>query len=87
MSFIEFQEALGRIAEEASLPPAPGIFEEDEEWFLEKRRNLPLGYKLEGLILRLLDRCTETLFKMNYPPIQKSIFWVDPDESEFDLVD
>lgn len=29
MSQIEFYEALGRIAEEANLPPGPGVYEEN----------------------------------------------------------
>lgn len=38
MSINEFYEALGRIAEEASLIPGKGIYDEEEEWLLEKRR-------------------------------------------------
>ncbi len=56
---IEFFEALGRIAEEASLPPAPGLFNEDEDWLIDKRKNLPLGFKLEGLVIKLLNKCTD----------------------------
>ena len=43
MSLIEFYEALSRVAEEACLPPLPGIYEEQDVATLEQRAKMPLG--------------------------------------------
>ena len=59
MSMVEFYEALGRIAEEASLVPLTGIYDDEDEWLLDKRRQLPLGHKLEGLILKIFEYCCD----------------------------
>ena len=59
MSIIEFYEALGRIAEEASFIPLPGIYPDDTDWTLEKKMKLPLAHKLEGLIDKIYDKCLD----------------------------
>lgn len=55
MNQIEFYEALARIAEEASLPPHAGLFPDDKVWLIAEKQKLPLGYKLESLLLRIYD--------------------------------
>lgn len=91
MSYVEYYEALARIAEEASLIPMLGEFgihqDEEKDWTLKRRREQPLGHKIEALVLRLYDCCLDASFKLNHHRPSKSFFWVDPDESDFDYVD
>lgn len=91
MSMVEFYEALARIAEEASLIPMLGEYgvypDDGSDWTLERRKAEPLGHKIEALILRLYDCCTDTAFKLNIPRPDRSFFWKDPEESDFDYVD
>ncbi|KRW99368.1 hypothetical protein PPERSA_02480 [Pseudocohnilembus persalinus] len=91
MSLVEFYEAIGRLAEKASFLPLEGVpdlenLDNESKWPLSKRKELPLGYKMEGFIMVMLQRCCSPLFKQNMPKYNKSIFWVDPDESDYDLV-
>ena len=86
MNIYEFQEALARVAEEACLPPGIGIYNQDYEWTMDKKKKLPLHYKLEGLVLQLLKYCTDKYFKKTYPVLEKSVFYKDPNESDFELV-
>ncbi|KAL4466565.1 hypothetical protein ABPG72_010616 [Tetrahymena utriculariae] len=81
MSQVEFYEALTRIAQEACLIVGPGIYPADYEWTWEKRQQQSLAYKLEGLVLRLLDTVCDSSFKAQYPKIEKS-FFVKVDDSE-----
>ncbi|KRX01621.1 hypothetical protein PPERSA_00328 [Pseudocohnilembus persalinus] len=92
MSPVEYYEALARIAEEANLIPVLGPFgvdqdENKDKWTLEKRKNQKLGHKLEALIWRMYECCTDLAYKQNNPVLEKSFFWKDPEESEFDLID
>ena len=87
MNIYEFYEAMGRIAEEACLLPGKGIYGEDYEWTLEKKKAMPLHYKLEGLVLILYKNCTDAEFKKNHPSIEKSIFCVNPDESDYEMIE
>lgn len=50
-------------------------------------RNLKLAYKMEGFILRMLQKCTSPAFRSNMPKFERSVFWIDPDESECEIVD
>lgn len=87
MSLVEYYEALARIAETANLPPFSGLFPEETQWTQEKRKQLPLQFKLESLIMRLYDNFCDFEFKKQNPRPEKSFFWKDPNESEFELVD
>jgi hypothetical protein len=46
-----------------------------------------LGYKLEALIVRMLNYVCDESFRVQYPKIEKSFFWVDPEASDFEYVD
>jgi hypothetical protein len=48
---------------------------------------MPLGHKIEGLIWKIFECCTDLLFKTTYPPFKNSFFWKNPEESDFELVD
>ena len=68
---VEFYEALGRIAEAASLQAIKGTTEIEEgedlqPWTLEKRKAQPLGYKLEALLVRMLSNLCDAAFKEKY---------------------
>lgn len=63
MSQLEFYEALARIAEVASLKPITGIYPEDQEITYEFRKNMLLGYKLEALLVRMLNYVCDASFK------------------------
>ncbi|EGR29347.1 leucine rich repeat protein [Ichthyophthirius multifiliis] len=84
MSQVEFYEALARIAEEASLPVGPGVYEENYEWTWEKRKEQILGYKIEGLILKIFDTVCDAGFKSQYPKITKSFFVKIDDSDEYE---
>jgi len=87
MNIYEFYEAMGRIAEESCLLPGKGIYDEEYEWTLEMKKAMPLHYKLEGLELILYKNCTDAEFKKNHPSIEKSIFCVNPDESDYEMIE
>lgn len=61
--------------------------QEETQWTQEKRKQLPLQFKLESLIMRLYDNFCDFEFKKQNPRPEKSFFWKDPNESEFELVD
>lgn len=48
---------------------------------------MKLGHKLEGLIMRIWSNICDGGFKQTHPKIEKSFFWKDPDESDYELVD
>ncbi|KAL4510557.1 hypothetical protein ABPG72_004711 [Tetrahymena utriculariae] len=76
MSIVEFYEALARIAEEANLQLLPGIpnVEEQTQLSYEQRKNLLLAYKLEALIVRLFNTCSDAGFKATQNQITTSFF-------------
>lgn len=89
MSITEFYEAVARLAEKASflpLPGAPGVqnVDDESEWPLIKRKDLKLGYKMEGFVIKMLQFCTTPTQRSTQPHYEKSIFWVDPDDSEYE---
>ncbi|EGR32874.1 leucine rich repeat protein [Ichthyophthirius multifiliis] len=87
MSLLEFMEAVARIAEDVSLEPIEGIRFVDQDWEdLERRKNQPLGHKLEAFIVKLLQCCCDSLFSEKYPKIKKSFFTIDQNDEEYELI-
>ncbi|KRX05204.1 hypothetical protein PPERSA_06838 [Pseudocohnilembus persalinus] len=86
MNLVEYYEALARLAEKANFPPHPTLQEEinDFDWPYEKRNQQKLGWKLEGLILRLLENCCDPNFKYTYPKITKSFFCKPDDDDQYE---
>ncbi|CAD8165096.1 unnamed protein product [Paramecium pentaurelia] len=73
MTFVEFMEAIARIAEKVSLPAAP-----DMSW--EQRQQQPLHIKLERLLILLAQTCASEEYKQQFGNPQKSIFDVQPED-------
>lgn len=84
MSQVEFYEAIARLAEEASLPPLEGVYTEEEVATLEKKMKMPLGHKIEGLIVRLFETCCDPGFKASYPKLTSSFFKKAGDDSDYE---
>ncbi|KAL4463939.1 hypothetical protein ABPG74_005876 [Tetrahymena malaccensis] len=84
MSIVEFYEALARIAEEANLQPLSGIpnVEDQTQLSYEQRKNLLLAYKLEALIVRLLNTCSDAGFKATQNQITTSFFSASKQNNE-----
>lgn len=59
MSFIEFIEGIGRVAEEACLNPGPGVYNEYQMDTYDKKLTMPLGHKIEGFIMKLYEKCCD----------------------------
>jgi len=84
MSLIEFYEALARVADEACLPPLEGVYSEEEVSTLQKKMAMPLGHKLEGLIVRLFETCCDPGFKASYPKFTYSFFKKAGDDDDYE---
>jgi len=67
MSYVEWYETVARLADETSLPPLPGVYPDEQEWTNESRKAMILGHKIEGLVVRLYETCTNGLYKENNP--------------------
>lgn len=86
MSIVEYYEALARLADKANLEPHPSLQEEigEKHWPYEKRKACKLGWRLEMLLLRLLDTCCEESFKAAYPKVEKSFFCRPDDWDDYE---
>ncbi|CAD8171615.1 unnamed protein product [Paramecium pentaurelia] len=69
MTFIEFLEAVARIADKVSMP---GIDAVDLTW--DQRVTQPLHLKLEKILIHLANTCASEEFKLQYGNINKSMF-------------
>ena len=85
MNLIEYYEAISRVADEACLSPGSGLYENTETMIIQERQEFPLEYKIEGLIIRFLEKCCDKNFTNNYPKIEKSMFAVES-ESEYEEI-
>lgn len=55
------------------------------EWTIERRKSIPLAYKVESFLVRMLNTVAETAFKTKYPPITQS-FFVPNYDSDVELI-
>ncbi len=80
MSWIEFMEAVARIADKVSLPI---IGKENEDWNQEKRHSSPLYYKLESLLCHLEKYHCDEDTKKNNPIPSISMFDVEEEDEYY----
>jgi hypothetical protein len=76
MYFVEFLEALARVADDVSLPPL-GM---SPDLPLDERKSQPLHLKLEAVIVCLMEKCIDKFTRDTYSIPTVSIFHPDFEE-------
>eukprot|EP00828_Plagiopyla_frontata_P019188 TRINITY_DN24542_c0_g1_i1.p1 TRINITY_DN24542_c0_g1~~TRINITY_DN24542_c0_g1_i1.p1 ORF type:complete len:257 (-),score=58.21 TRINITY_DN24542_c0_g1_i1:72-842(-) len=78
MSFVEYLEAIARLAEKCS----PPLYYEKEEYTPEQRAQMPLHIKLEAILVILWKNVTDFEFKQTFQLPKTSLFAPKEEENE-----